>query len=150
VLKTNKIEEMRKCFSVSKKEALRTVMLVFFFNIILLLPAVLTSCAEGGKESSIEIKLEDEQGNALPGLTVYEYSLLTWKLVGDTSESSSTEAVSDTFGMVKFNIASTDFIKASETFYYSCHYQANGVEKTASIEVSLKEGEDITKVLILK
>lgn len=128
---------------------MRAVMQVLFFNIILLSSSVFISCGEGegGRESNIEIKLEDEMGKSISNITVYKYTALAWKAGGDTGLPASREAVSDSFGIVKFTILSSEFLNPTETFYFSCNYNIN---KTARVEVSLKEGEDVTKILKLK
>lgn len=111
---------------------------------------VFISCDKDDQDGGIvEITLKDSKGDVVPNYTVYEYNSDVWKLIGDEIVHCNAECVTDDDGVASFKIDSYDFFNSSETFYFSCHYKLGNESKSRNVGVTLSQGDNISKTIIL-
>lgn len=146
---------MKKQVKINRKGLLRLISVGVFLNVIILSSSLFCSCQEQSLGTDVEISLKNILGQSLntkvaPTLTVYEYDSVTWELEGDKKVNAKDSIKADSFGVAKFTIENTYFTNPQMVLYYSCHYEANGEEKSVNVKVTLMQGDRVRKELVLK
>jgi len=104
--------------------------------------------------TSIELTLEDPNGNPVSGIVVYAYDEDTWSVIGDDPQFADFQASSDTNGIATFSNLTTDLNFSelnnfTQTFRFSAYYTINGNDTNKVTAISFNRGDDKTQTITL-
>lgn len=130
------------------------------FLLLFLTLGMLTACssdddnASSDKVTSIDITLEDANGEKLEGVVVYAYNENTWETIGEDTLFANFQAASGEDGVATFSNLTTDttfneITNYSQTFRFSAYYTAGGTDKIKTKAISFELGEDKSETIIL-
>lgn len=104
--------------------------------------------------TSIELTLEDTNGDPVSGIVVYAYDEDTWSVIGDDPQFADFQASSDSNGVATFSNLTTDLNFSelnnfTQTFRFSAYYTINGNETNKVTAISFNRGDDKTQTVTL-
>ena len=126
---------------------------------ILIFFALFISCStedDANEEeiTSIDIFLEDMNGDPVSDIVVYAYNESTWEVIGDETNFANYQAASDENGKATFKDISgaTEFTSINNyqnTFRFSVNYNINGMEKNKVKPITFSLGDNKSETIIL-
>lgn len=104
--------------------------------------------------TSLELTLEDTNGNPVSGIVVYAYDQNTWSVIGDNPQFADFQASSDSNGVATFSNLTTDLNftelnNFTQTFRFSAYYTINGNNTNKVTAISFNRGDDKTQTITL-
>lgn len=104
--------------------------------------------------TSLELTLEDTNGDPVSGIVVYAYDQNTWSVIGDNPQFADFQASSDSNGVATFSNLTTDLNftelnNFTQTFRFSAYYTINGNNTNKVTAISFNRGDDKTQTITL-
>ena len=104
--------------------------------------------------TSLELTLEDPNGDPVSGIVVYAYDENTWSVIGDDPQFADFQASSDSNGVATFSNLTTDLNFSElnnfmQTFRFSAHYTINGNDTNKVTAITFNRGDDKTQTITL-
>lgn len=104
--------------------------------------------------TSLELTLEDTNGDPVSGIVVYAYDEDTWSVIGDDPQFADFQASSDSNGVATFSNLTTDLNftelnNFTQTFRFSTYYTINGNDINKVTAISFNRGDDKTQIVTL-